>query len=284
MAFHQLGLCKMILGWKERGEGGEGGVGHGNLVQLLVTLFSFSSKECQAKHWQYHKPACQELLKKDCAEFALTEISRIDVTRQESIVNVLRDCSSKSLPLKVPLSTNGNPTTYEFNKKGAFQELNACFSGKAECEKDGEDPCVCSEVSNQMRQIPGERKIAEDDLGKETVTVFIKHDKMKHKLCVPTAENGKIILQMISDAVSIPVSKLKLIHKGKMATCDNIQEMLFNKALFLAFGEVCESEDGLEKADIDLIVKQLDAERSLAIKVLRETGNVLDAIIKLGNR
>ena len=180
-------------------------MGHGNLVQLLVTLFSFSSKECQAKHWQYHRPACQGL-KKDCAEFALTEISRIDVTRQGSKVNVLPDCSSKSLLLKASLSTNGNPTSYEFNKKGAFQELNACFSGtslsKAECEKDGEDPCACNEVSNQMRQIPGERKIAEDDLGKETVTVFVKHDKMKHELCVPTAENGQIILQMISDAVS----------------------------------------------------------------------------------
>ena len=183
---------------------------------------------------------------------------------------------------------NGNPRTNEFNKKGEFQELIACVSGtslgKAECEKDGEDPCACNEVSNQMRQIPEEeRKIAEDNLGKETVTVFIKHDKMKHKLCVPTAENGQTILQMISDAVSIPVSKLKLIHKGKMATCDNILEMLFNKALFLAFGEVCESDDGLEKADIDLIVKQLDVERNLAVKVLRKTGNVLDAIIEIGN-
>lgn len=59
--------------------------------------------------------------------------------------------------------------------------------------------------------------------------------------------------------------------------------MLFDKALFLAFGEVSESEEGLENTDIDLIVKQLDVERNLAVKVLRKTGNVLDAILEIGN-
>ena len=106
---------------------------------------------------------------------------------------------------------------------------------------------------------------------------------MKHELCVPITENGHTILQVISDFVSIPASKLKLVHKGKMATCDNIKGMLYNKALFLAFGEISESEEGLKKDDIDLIVKQLGVDRNLAVKALRQTGTVVDAIIEIGN-
>ena len=117
----------------------------------------------------------------------------------------------------------------------------------------------------------------------KSVAIIIKHNKVRQELSVPSTENGDAILQMISHCVGIPVSKLKLIHKGKMVTRDNIQSMLFNKALFLAFGEISESEEGLIKEDIDLIVKQLGVERNLAVKVLRKNGNVVDAIIEIGN-
>ena len=45
-------------------------------------------------------------------------------------------------------------------------------------------------------------------------------------------------IQVIWDADCIPKSKLKLIRKGKIATSNNIKEMLVDKALFLAFGEI----------------------------------------------
>ena len=117
----------------------------------------------------------------------------------------------------------------------------------------------------------------------ETVKIVIKHNKVKQELTVSKSDDGDSILQVISDSVGIPKSKLKLIHKGKIVTNNNIKDMLFDKASFLAFGEISESEEGLESADIDLIVGQLGIDRNLAIRTLRKTGNVLDTIIEIGN-
>ena len=138
-----------------------------------------------------------------------------------------------------------------------------------------------------MQQIclPSSQEINETEnvAEKETVSIVIRYNKVKRELPVSKSDNGNTILQVISDSVSIPISKLKLIHKGKIATSENIKEMLFNRALFLAFGEISESEEGLEKTDIDLIVERLDVDRNLAIRTLRKTGSVLDAIIEIGN-
>lgn len=260
-----------------------------------------SSKECQVRHWQCHKLVCQDN-RKDSFDFTSTESSKGNKARFKSNVNLSAECSSNMLLMRPSLSIDDSTPegkicqfdskTKVNNKQDGFQDLSTCIDkgclGKAEGEKDGEKTSGCEHPSDQM--IEGissislkESKKVEDVFGKETVRIVIKHNKVKHELCVPRTKDGKTILQVISDAVSIPVSKLKLVHKGKMATCDNIQGMLFNRALFLAFGEISESEEGLEKADIDLIVKQLDVERNLAVKVLRRTGNVLDAIIEIGN-
>ena len=260
-----------------------------------------SSKECQVRHWQYHKLVCQDN-RKDSFDFRSTESSKGNKARCKSNVNLSSECSSNTLLMRSALSTDDstpegkicqfNSKTKVNNKQDAgFQDFSRCIDkvcvGKAEGEKDGEKTSGCDHPSKIMEGIPPislkESEKNEDVFGKETVRIVIKHNKVKHELCVPRTKDGKTILQVISDAVSIPVSKLKLVHKGKMATCDNIQGMLFNRALFLAFGEISESEEGLEKADIDLIVKQLVVERNLAVKVLRRTGNVLDAIIEIGN-
>lgn len=158
---------------------------------------------------------------------------------------------------------------------------------EGEWNKGGEKTFDSNKLSNAMQQIclPSSQQDnkAENVTEKETVKIVIKHNKVKQELTVSKSDNGDSILQVISDSVSIPKSKLKLIHKGKIITSDNIKEMLFDRALFLVFGEISESEEGLEKADIDLIVGQLGIDRNLAIRTLRKTGNVLDAIIEIGN-
>jgi NACalpha-BTF3-like transcription factor len=60
-------------------------------------------------------------------------------------------------------------------------------------------------------------------------------------------------------------------------------ESLKPNSVFLAFGEVAESEDGLEAKDIELIMKQLSVERNVAIKALRKTNSLIDAIFEIGN-
>lgn len=59
--------------------------------------------------------------------------------------------------------------------------------------------------------------------------------------------------------------------------------MLFDRVLFLVFGEIFESEKGLEKVDIDLIVGQFGIDRNFVIRILRKIGNVFDVIIEIGN-
>ena len=260
-----------------------------------------SSKECQVRHWQHHKLVCQDF-RKDSLDCPPAESSRGIEASYKSNVNLSTECSSNTILLRPSLPTDdsspeGNNCQCNFktkgtNKQDGCQEHYSCindkgFVGNTEGEKNGEKTSVWDHPSNMTEGISPislkESEKDEDVFGEETVKIIIKLNKVKQELCVSRTQDGKTILQVISDAVSIPVSKLKLIHKGKMATCDNIQGMLFNRATFLAFGEISESEEGLEKADIDLIVKQLDVERNLAVKVLRRTGNVLDAIIEIGN-
>ena len=138
---------------------------------------------------------------------------------------------------------------------------------EGELKEGGNTTLDSDKRSNATQQIclpsSQESNKTENVAEKETVKIVIKHNKVKHELTISISDNGDSILQVISDSVSIPISKLKLVHKGKIATSDNIKEMLLNRALFLAFGEISESEEGLEKRDIDLIVEQLDVDRNI---------------------
>lgn len=224
-------------------------------------FFSFrfsSTKECQMKHWQQHKAVCYELRK----ELTVQKFdSRVLDSKQKALLNLDGD-----------------------NKQIGFYEKSACKENiPAEFKRCNRETSEVSTLTGKIADFCPGGQIAEDACKESSVTIIVKHNKCKHELSVQKKLPGKASLQVISNALCIPVSKLKLIHKGKMATSDNIHGMLCDKALFLAFGEVSESEEGLEKTDIDLIVKQLDVERNLAVKILRKTGNVLDAILEIGN-
>lgn len=220
------------------------------------------------RHWPYHKPSCQELRA---------------IGRNMHMSPSSTELHTTSVLLTSSSSDNSDQAEI-LDKEDTMQEYpnNSCvhntIASKTECKKHGERNCDSEKESSTKNAI-----LPEKMTDGYTVTIFIKHNKVKSQLTVSLTDDGSSILQIISDYVSIPVSKLKLIHKGKIATIDNIKDMLCNKALFLAFGEISEDEEGLEHSDIDLIVKQLNVERNLAIKILRKTGNVLDAIIEIGN-
>jgi len=230
-------------------------------------LAFFSSKQCQVRHWQCHKPACEDF-RKDSVHVSSSKSSKYYKARHESDVPPSTECSGNVLFLNSSLPAC-LPRTIENNKEGEAQESHSSSTfinyensvSKTECQEHGEQTCECNQLSSLTKGIclasSDQSKEAKDKCNykDDTVSIFVKHNKIKRELCVPATENGQAILQAISDSVSIPVSKLKLVHKGKMATCENIQDMLFNKALFMAFGEISESEEGLEKADIDLVAK-----------------------------
>jgi hypothetical protein len=115
------------------------------------------------------------------------------------------------------------------------------------------------------------------------VVVYVKYAKEKHKVQLRLPCTGVQVIEHFSRILHVPVERLKLIHKGKLQTESTILESLKPNSVFLAFGEVAESEDGLEAEDIELIMKQLSVERNVAIKALRKTNSLIDAIFEIGN-
>lgn len=49
-------------------------------------------------------------------------------------------------------------------------------------------------------------------------------------------------------------------------------------------GEQAENEDGVDVGDIEVIMKQLHVDRNTAVKALKNTGDVVDAIFEISNK
>ncbi|XP_071951673.1 uncharacterized protein [Antedon mediterranea] len=116
----------------------------------------------------------------------------------------------------------------------------------------------------------------------ERLTIVIKCHKEKIKVNISKHWNGEEILNHIS--VAIKIKKLKLIHKGRIMNADNVLECVRENALFQAIGEKNEDEDGLNSSDIDCIVAQAKVNRNEAVRALRRTGDVVDAILYISNK
>ena len=113
--------------------------------------------------------------------------------------------------------------------------------------------------------------------------VYVRYAKTKQKVKLTFPCTGKQVFEAFSSVTKVPVHELKLIHKGKLQTETSIVENVSNNAVFLAFGEMAEDEEGLDPRDIDLIIKQLSVERNVAVKALRKTNCLMDAIFEIGN-
>lgn len=122
-----------------------------------------------------------------------------------------------------------------------------------------------------------------EDTFSSKVDVYVKYAREKHRVEIGLPCSGLQALKCFSRALHVPLERLKVIHKGKLQTESTVLETLKPNSLFLAFGEMAESEDGLEPEDIELIMKQLSVERNVAIKALRKTNCLIDAIFEIGN-
>lgn len=118
-----------------------------------------------------------------------------------------------------------------------------------------------------------------------SISIKIKANKEKHKLNVNTHWSGEDALKIISFTTHIPLERMKLITKGQIVSAKSFWSFAEEKSLFQAIGEKAEDEKGVLSSDVDLIMKQMSVERNQAVKALRQSsGNVVDAIINLGNK
>uniref|UniRef100_W5NC69 MYND-type domain-containing protein n=1 Tax=Lepisosteus oculatus TaxID=7918 RepID=W5NC69_LEPOC len=115
------------------------------------------------------------------------------------------------------------------------------------------------------------------------VTVKVKHNKSKHTMVISEGTNGEECFSLISSRLQIPQEKMRLISKGKVIHKDNILNFLKENALFQAFGEQAECEDGLDQRDIEVLMSQLSVERNIAVRALHKTGDLIDAIFYISD-
>ncbi|KAG9478442.1 hypothetical protein GDO78_013457 [Eleutherodactylus coqui] len=116
----------------------------------------------------------------------------------------------------------------------------------------------------------------------ESECYFIIKLKNRHgrsELKVPKSESGEESFLFLCHHLRIPPEKIRLVCRGKIVTKDNISTFMTNGTVFQAFGEEAEDETGLDVRDIEVLMDQLSVERNVAVKALRKTGDLIDAIL-----
>lgn len=225
--------------------------------------------ECQKLDWVKHKTNCLIDKRQDLDEARISLASRkIESESENHKVEIGQGIGSK-------LSIEDHPKTAEPIKK-----LHDCSNDGTQVTESGD---LCIDVDVQPCNTPVNKQFEQLHEDQSQIFIYIKYAKEKHKIQMGIPCSGLEAFNAFSQVTRVPVEKLKLIQKGKLQTVENITENLKNNALFFAIGEMAENEDGLDAMDIEIIMKQLSVDRNVAIKALRKTGCLLDAIFELGN-
>lgn len=109
--------------------------------------------------------------------------------------------------------------------------------------------------------------------------ITVKCNKTKHKIVVQNSWSGTEIYKFLSFTLNIPFEKLKVIHKGKVLTTDNISDTVKSGSVYQVLGEMLESEDGVDQRDISVLMKQSGLDRNAAVLALKKKGDLLDVLL-----
>lgn len=273
----------------------------------------FSSTECQRSDWGKHKSNCSSTKTPDSVDGGMNQATKVDKkfntiekateskckttnckfreSDQDPDTNVV--CIPKDSQANLPQDAKGlsshaidassiKDNTLIVKQKTETNDVTELIENEKSHDSNAlkqDSSTSCYELENTS--MPNVQTSSQDNVSK--VVVYIKHAKEKHKLEIDLPCTGLQALKHFSRVVHVPLERLKIIHKGKLQTELSIVDRLKPSSVFLAFGETAESEEGLEAADIDLIMKQLSVERNVAIRALRKTNCLIDAIFEIGN-
>ena len=241
----------------------------------------FSSRSCQVKDWGSHKPNCRTALfdkpTGPQSERSASTTKHVIYGNRSAEKDVTENDDRKD-------NTGGQ---FRVNFAGAVDELKhrrAIEETPVDSNVDidegvkGSNQAVNNLVSHESDSDSIPRNAG------EKISISVKANKSKSAVDLYDSWSSEQMMNAISDAVQIPQDKLKLVCRGKLITADNVKEVAKPKALFQAIGEKAESEAGLVTSDIDVIMSQLSVERNVAIRALRETGDVVDAMLRISNK
>ncbi|KAJ1197880.1 hypothetical protein NDU88_001725 [Pleurodeles waltl] len=147
-----------------------------------------------------------------------------------------------------------------------------------------EHHCLNSNKATGLNMDVVQNKDEETSDRRNEVLIRVKYNHVKHELRIPKHAVKEEPLAHIANHLGIPVERMRLICKGKQMNKENISHFLKANAIFQAFGEQAEPEDGLEVKDIEVLMAQMSVERSVAVKALRKTGDLIDAIFYVSDK
>lgn len=122
--------------------------------------------------------------------------------------------------------------------------------------------------------------IPEVNQSEPTSSIIVKCNKVKHKLVIQNGWTGVELYKFLSYSLSVPLEKLKIIHKGRVLNRETIFETVMDKALYQVIGEVAACEDGLDQRDISVMMQQTGLDRNTAVQTLKQKGDLLDALLE----
>ncbi|WAQ99423.1 SMYD2-like protein [Mya arenaria] len=212
----------------------------------------YCSRECQVKDWPKHQISCKpsNTLQMKSSNYRADDNSIFG--NNTATENHQDKRSSFSYPPLVDFSKAVKGARTDFSKP----------AGKSYLSKD--------EYHTDVPEL-NEHEPA--------VNVSVKCNKDKHKLTIQTSWCGSDIYKYFSYALQVPLQKLKVIHKGKVLCEDNIKGTLKEKAVYQVIGEVAENEDNVDQRDIAVMMHQMGLDRNAAVKVLKQKGDLLDALL-----
>ncbi len=96
-----------------------------------------------------------------------------------------------------------------------------------------------------------------------------------------SANRGSTSPYIISIGLTLKIRIVIALHTHAAIQFQSIAFIIFSLDIP---GERAESEEGVDSMDIDVIMKQLSVDRNTAVKALKNTGDVVDAIFEISNK
>lgn len=126
--------------------------------------------------------------------------------------------------------------------------------------------------------------IPELDVSQPVVGITLKQNGVKIAIDLQESWSSLEMFKYICSITRIPLDLIKLINKGKIIRSDNFKAFAVGGAIFQVIGEMMEDSEGITQKDIELLMKQMKVGYNESVRALRETNNLIDAMILIGNK